>query len=197
MALTRHGDILVIDDGTLRFTYRFGRWQYWNHTHLVDLLRNSARVQRVAPGVVPKVVNSIYRAALDVSFRRTGGLFLILRNRKKIDEVVRRVDQIGHQKREVLHREFDGALTRQKVQDFPRSVLVDLAALDGAIVVSNDGQLMAYGAILAPQVQGGGDVEEASRTKAAKAASTYGLAVKVSADGDISVYVRQKEFFGI
>ena len=32
---------------------------------------------------------------------------------------------------------------------------------------------------------------------AAKAASKYGLAVKVSADGDISVCVRQKEFFGI
>lgn len=26
LALTRNGDVLVFDDGTLRFTYRFGRW---------------------------------------------------------------------------------------------------------------------------------------------------------------------------
>src|SRR5262245_49015203 len=33
IALTRQGDILVFDGGSLRFTHRHGRWQYWNHTH--------------------------------------------------------------------------------------------------------------------------------------------------------------------
>ena len=48
IALSRQGDVLVFDQGTLRFTYRYGRWQYcWNHTHLVKLLRDRARAQRV------------------------------------------------------------------------------------------------------------------------------------------------------
>lgn len=28
IGLSRQGDILVFDEGTLRFTYRYGRWQY-------------------------------------------------------------------------------------------------------------------------------------------------------------------------
>jgi hypothetical protein len=28
VALSRQGDILIFDNGTLRFTYRYGRWQY-------------------------------------------------------------------------------------------------------------------------------------------------------------------------
>ena len=88
ISLTRHGDLLVLDRGSLRFTYRFGKWQYWNHAHLVDLLHNSARVQRVPKTFVPKVVNAIYRAALDVSFRRSGGSFVLLRNRQNLSDVV-------------------------------------------------------------------------------------------------------------
>ncbi len=37
IVLSRQGDILVFDNGSLRFTYRYGRWQYWNHAHLVYL----------------------------------------------------------------------------------------------------------------------------------------------------------------
>src|SRR5207247_1759421 len=68
IALSRHGDLLVFDEGTLRFTYRFGRWQYWNHAHLVLLLRDRARAQRVKPSFLGRLVGEIYRAAVDVSF---------------------------------------------------------------------------------------------------------------------------------
>ena len=47
IALSRQGDLLVFDEGTLRFTYRNGRWQYWNDAHLVTLLRDRARAQHV------------------------------------------------------------------------------------------------------------------------------------------------------
>jgi hypothetical protein len=197
MALTRNGDLLVFDDGTLRFTYRFGRWQYWNHTHLVDLLKNSARVQRVPTGIVPRVVAAIYRAALDVSFRRSGGMFVLLRNRSKISEVVRAADRIDHPKRAPLSRQFDAALPGRRIQNLPRALIIELAALDGAVVLSNQGELLAYGAVLEPVRRGRIDAAEGSRTKAAIGASNYGLAVKISSDGDITVYVRGKEFIRV
>jgi hypothetical protein len=197
IALTRNGDVLVFDGGTLRFTYRFGRWQYWNHTHLVDLLKNSARVQRVPRRIVPRVVAAIYRAALDVSFRRSGGMFVIVRNRNNLSEVVRAPDQIGNTDRAALSKEFDSALPKKRIQQFPRTLIVELAALDGAIVLSNQGEFLAYGAVLEPKRRGRVDAEEGSRTKAAIGASNYGLAIKVSSDGDITVYVKGREFIRI
>jgi hypothetical protein len=197
MALTRNGDVLVFDGGTLRFTYRFGRWQFWNHTHLVDLLRNTARVQRVPSAIIPRVVTAIYRAALDVSFRRSGGMFVVLRNQGRISDVVRSADQIGSPRRAPLSDQFDGALPTLRIQELPRDLILELSALDGAIVLSNQGQILAYGAVLAPKRRGRIDAAEGSRTKAAIGASNYGIAVKISSDGDITVYSRGKEFIRV
>ncbi len=197
MLLTRHGDILIFDAGTLRFTYRMGNWQYWNHAHLVDLLKNAARVQRVPTEMIPLVVNSIYRAALDISFRRSGALFVILRNRQQVDHLVRAADRIGHPFREPINDLFDAALPGRRIQRLPRSVAVELAAIDGAVVVNNHGELIAYGAVLEPNRKGMVAVEEGSRTKAAIGASNYGLAVKVSADGEIAAYIKGTEIIRI
>jgi DNA integrity scanning protein DisA with diadenylate cyclase activity len=69
---------------------------------------------------------------------------------------------------------------------------VELASLDGAVVVSNSGTLLAYGAILVTG-RASGKATEGSRTKAAKAASNLGVTVKVSSDGEISVFKRGVE----
>ena len=115
-ALNRQGDVLFFDKGTLRFTYRYGKWQYWNHSHLVDLLRNSFRVQKVPTNVTPSVANALYRTAMDVSFRRSGGLFVILRNALRADRLVRAFDLIANPSRSSLNAEFDKALGPSTVQ---------------------------------------------------------------------------------
>src|SRR5262249_3012450 len=110
IALSRQGDILVFDEGTLRFTYRYGRWQYWNHAHLVRLLRDRAAAQRIPPRILGRVAGAIYRAALDVSFRRSGGLFVILHNRKSLRKIVRPGDAIGDANRGPADGQFDEVL---------------------------------------------------------------------------------------
>lgn len=195
IALSRQGDILVFDDGTLRFTYRYGRWQYWNHAHLVKLLRDRAKAQRVPPPILGRVVGAIYRAALDVSFRRCGGLFVILHNRRKLREVVRAGDAISDRKRSKTDCEFDEVLRKHKnIQSLPRVVTVELASLDGAMVLENSGRILAYGAVLQPKKAGRLRGTEGSRTKAAIGASNYGMAVKVSSDGEIEVYHKGTQF---
>ncbi|HKZ85591.1 MAG TPA: hypothetical protein VJ793_18290 [Anaerolineae bacterium] len=194
IALSRQGDILIFDEGTLRFTYRYGQWQYWNHTHLVNLLRDRARAQRVPRSILGRVVGAIYRAALDVSFRRTGGLFVILHNRQSLRHVVRVGDAIGDAKRSETDAEFDEVVREHSIQSLPRAVVVELASLDGAIVLDNTGRVLAYGAVLQPKNAGHLRGTEGSRTKAAIGASNYGLALKISADGDITVYYKGEEF---
>ncbi len=197
IALSRQGDILVFDEGTLRFTYRYGRWQYWNHNHLVNLLRDRARAQRVPQKLVGRVVGSIYRAALDVSFRRSGGLFVILHNRNHLHKVVKYGDAIGDNNRSTTDREFDEFLNGHTIQSLPRAVTVELASLDGAVVLDNSGHILAYGAVLAPRKAGKLRGTEGSRTKAAIGASNYGLAIKISSDGDISIYNKGNEFIRV
>jgi hypothetical protein len=194
VALSRQGDILVFDEGTLRFTYRYGRWHYWNHAHLVNLLRDLARAQHVRPKVLGRVVGAIYRAALDVSFRRSGGLFVVLRNHANVGKVVRSGEAIADVGRDKRDMEFDDVIRESPIQSLPRAVAVELAALDGALVFANSGRLLAYGAVLQPKKAGKLRGTEGSRTKAAIGASNYGLAIKVSSDGDITVYSRGKSF---
>jgi len=197
IALSRQGDILIFDQGSLRFTYRYGRWQYWNHAHLVRLLRNRARAQRVRRKVLSRVVRAIYRAALDVSFRRSGGLFVILHNRKKLHSVARVGDAIGDKKRDKEDLAFDSVIGERSIQSLPRAVVVELASLDGAVVLANSGLVLAYGAVLQPKKAGRIRGTEGSRTKAAVGASNYGMAVKISSDGDITVYHNGKAFMKV
>lgn len=194
IVLSRQGDILVFDEGTLRFTYRYGRWQYWNHAHLVNLLRDRARAQRVPPRILGRVIGAIYRAALDVSFRRSGGLFVILHNRNSLRDVARSGDAIGDARRDNPDMDFDEVLRTHTIQSLPRTVVVELASLDGAVVLDNSGSLRCYGAVLHPKRAGRLRGVEGSRTKAAIGASNYGLAAKVSSDGDITVYHRGTAF---
>jgi len=194
LSLTTQGDLLVLHGSNLRFTYRFGQWQYWNHAHLVDLLRNAARVQKVPKNVIPRVVRAIYRAALDISFRRTGGLFVLLRNRKTLRDLVRTGDAMSDRDRHARDSAFDSALPTRSLQSMARSVAAELASLDGAVVLSNKGEILAYGAVLEPKRKGKIAAAEGSRTKAAIGGSNYGLAVKISSDGDITIYVAGREF---
>ena len=197
IALTRQGDILVFDEGSIRFTYRYGHWQYWNYSHVINLLRDRARAQRVPNNIVGRVVGAIYRAALDVSFRRCGGLFVILHNRNKLYDLVRYGDAIGDDARDEVDAEFDAVVEGHRIQTFPRPVTVELASLDGGIVLENSGKILSYGAILQPKKTGRLSGSEGSRTKAAIGASKYGLAVKISADGGIVVYHNGDEFISI
>lgn len=197
VCLSRQGDILIFDEGTLRFTYRYGRWQYWNHSHLLALLKSQGRTQRVTPATRGRVRSAVYRAGLDLSFRRTGGMFVILRSRRSLADLVSPADEIGHVSRTGANAEFDALLTGKSIQTIPRSVIVELASIDGAVVVDSMGELLAFGAVLQPKRRGKHSGTEGSRTKAAIGASNYGLAVKISADGAITVYDKAKKFFEI
>jgi len=194
MALTRQGDILLFDEGRLRFTYRYGRWQYWNHDHLIALLRSLMRGQRTPPSSLGALAGAVYRSALDVSFRRTGGLFVVLANQSQgLKGLVGPGDAIQDHPEGGTDWQFDRALPTSSIKTIPRSVLAELASLDGGTVVDKAGRLLSYGAILKTKKLAGSRGTEGSRTKAAIAASHYGVAVKISADGDITIYDRGKK----
>ncbi|MGS1127387.1 hypothetical protein ACVCL3_10345 [Rhodanobacter sp. UC4437_H4] len=199
IALSRQGDILIFEEGTLRFSYRFGRWQFWNHRFLLELLRDQARAQGVNQSQLGRVIGPIYRAALDISFRRSGGLFVILKNRNNVRKLVRSGDGIGDDRRLAADADFDNIFDGKTIKTLHRAIAVELASLDGAIVIDNAGRIRAYGAVLKSGGKGikKGRRVEGSRTQAAIAASHFGLAIKISSDGDITVFAGGGEFISV
>lgn len=196
--LTRHGDILIFEDGSMRLSYRLGKWQYWNHRHLTDLIKILARAQKVNKKQLQKIINFLYRTSLDISFRRTGGLLVLLRNRSDILEIVREKDLIGAPNRQEAQTAFDLSLGPPEIQRISRQVLVELSSLDGAVILNNNGEMLAYGAVLkvkkyVAEVQ----KQEGSRSKAAIGASFFGISIKISSDSDISIFYKGKEFIKI
>lgn len=79
---------------------------------------------------------------------------------------------------------FHRLLPDSNIQNLESEFLVSLASIDGATIVSPSGQLLAYGAVV-PNKPGG---SEGARTSAAKALSEFGLVLKISADGPITIY---------
>ena len=95
----------------------------------------------------------------------------------------------------VLQAEILHLLEGRTATDLDPSVLSTLASLDGAIVADRDGLLLAAGAILrhppSQELEQGGFIEGA-RTTAAMAASKFGPVLKVSEDGEITFYHRER-----
>jgi hypothetical protein len=197
LSLTRQGDILYFEHGSLKFTRRFGRWQYWNHAYNIEILKTMARAQKVKPNILGKVTSYLYKYALDISFRHSGGLFVILRNKNEIHSIVRDGDSLKDVKRSEVKKQFDRFLDGKSILGIDRNVILELASIDGALVFSNHGGLLAYGAILSPKRRQNINSAEGSRSKAAIGASHFGVAIKISSDGDITIYEAGQKFIQI
>jgi hypothetical protein len=193
-ALTRQGDILFFQNGSLKFSRRFGQWQYWNHAYIIDLLKNKARTQHVQTVILGKVVSKLYRYSLDISFRRSGGLFVLMSNQRNIKKIIREGDGLHDRKRADVHKQFEEFLLQSSILGINRNVMIDLSAIDGAIVLSNHGWLLAYGAVLLTKKSKQVNKEQGSRSKAAVSASDYGISIKISSDGAISFYEAGNKF---
>jgi DNA integrity scanning protein DisA with diadenylate cyclase activity len=190
VCLTRQGDICIFVKQSLVFTYRQGKWQYWNHEYLISMLNELAKTRRVSKNVIKDVVRAVYQSAIDISFKRTGALFVILNNRKNLPDIVRKGDAIGDHGRHKGDKGFDVYIEGKKIQKLPKAILAELASLDGAVVINNHGEIKAYNSVLKTKKVRRLDVEQGSRGKAAVVSSYLGWAVKISSDGGIKVYVR-------
>jgi len=131
---------------------------------------------------------------------REGALFVVLRDPESLVSLVAPGDRLDvpmppgtadtPSRRDLLH-----LLERRLATELDPNVLAALASLDGATVVDRAGRLLAGGAILRHPVideaqQRG--VVEGARTTAALAASRFGPVLKVSEDGVITFFDRER-----
>ncbi len=191
---TSRGDLLFLKRGGLRAARRKGQWRIYDPPTL--------------KGVVGDLLGNYWVGAnafeflLDLSFKRHGAL-IVYDPQHAIIEHVRNPGSI-------IASETDGADHLRKslkaalagVQMGERNgltkkkrLMMEVASLDGALVFDKT-QILAIGAMIALHPQAGD--QHGARTTAALSALAFGAhPIKVSADGDIDVYFRDDDRFGM
>lgn len=186
IVLVRSGDMLVVHNGRLLFSLRAGKWRIWSHAAILGRME-SAWNGRGHPGEIRRLLRYLYHVALDLSFRRSGGLLIIMARRERLAVLLSsRTDQVGARGRGAAEKALDRMLESNRLQNIDRRIVTDLASLDGALVVDRSGRTLAYGAM----TRTAGGARQGARARAAIASSREGLAIKVSSDGNISLFAR-------
>lgn len=186
IALTRNGDVLIVYQQELLLSQRSGEWRIWRHNDIISIIQNSWRPQG-SRGDLDRIIEKLYMVALDLSFRGSGGLLVVVESQERVLKLVNsKSDQIGADSRSEAEKALDESVSSKSVLEIDRRVLGDLACLDGAVVVDRNGRIFAYGAMVRSKK---GIDEQGSRTRAAIGASEFGLAIKISMDGEIAFYL--------
>jgi hypothetical protein len=177
MIASQQGDLFVLQGREVVFYKAQGRWRYVNYGALHRRLEDTdARA----------IVSPLLRAAIDLSFERKGALFVVMRDPS---EITRMVADHGQPRRAsaILRDTLAGIDLGDRGR---RQMVLAAAATDGAVVLGPDGRVLDVACMIA------GDEREhdsdgtlvGARSLAARRASRFGVAVKVSSDGPITVY---------
>jgi hypothetical protein len=179
----------------LKLEYSNGEWRY------VDLPR-IFRVLSQEETSLNGVNRRLWEVALTLSDRRKGGLILIAKDAASlIEHSVCNEDELNlpgetrldtqnasTQKlslKEFLLEQFRGSIN---IEQLSMNLLMRLASVDGALIISQAGDLLGFGIILKLSSSETFIAQEGARTNAAILGSRFGVAIKISADGPISIF---------
>lgn len=196
LVLSPTHEIKVFAGGVQKFSFRHGAW------HLLDIEAKYARWLAAVGDAA--LAERLFQTALNLGDAREGALFVVLRDPDRaVPQLVAPSDRLlSAADRPIVadgppsaRRELLYLLANRNVTSLDPTVLFAVARMDGATVVDTSGQLLAAGAILLhppePAVHSAW-VAEGARTTAAQAASRFGPVLKVSEDGVITMYDRDK-----
>ena len=192
MILTPNGEMKIIANGVQIFRFWDGRWRLTDAERKYELW--SEAVQN------PELAECLFVAALNLAEERRGGLLVVLDDPRSATKLVSTTDLVKHLPdrgqdpvagtKDQLHY----LLHQKRVLDIPVPVLETIARIDGGIVMDQDSNLLAFGAILRHQDLADLHPEniEGGRTTAAIAAARFGNVLEISEDGLISFFQKGK-----
>jgi DNA integrity scanning protein DisA with diadenylate cyclase activity len=181
LSLNRLGEILIFRQEEILFARRSGRWHFLTHAPVIAQMNVPRDIQ---------LRTAIYETCLDASFARTGACIGVV-SRENAGEwrdlVVQEADHLAKNS-SAKARALNAVIRGKAFEKLDRRTRQELAAIDGAIVLSHTGGIHAVGAIL--KIEGGST--GGGRLAAAKALGRLGLGVKVSQDGGITGFRGRK-----
>ncbi len=174
IVLNKLGEMLFFRDRTLVFARRSGRWHFLTHQPLVTQMGGpDNRALRRA----------VYASCLDASFARSGACIGLVTsgNLTRWRNIATKKDDHLSLRQSLKSQTLARLVGRRRWQYLDRRLRQSLLAMDGAVLLDYNGNLLAVGAIL--KIPGGST--GGGRKAAARALSKLGVGIKVSQDGGI------------
>ena len=184
IAATQNGDIWVRLGNGMAFLRRRSRWQYFELGRVVRWLEPHFRAD---------IVHALLRLAMDASFDLRGALFGVLTDPATIHELV--PDRASSNRSNRGLRELVAGLN--VADPAHQSVIRSAAMIDGAVSLDRHGVVLDPACIAIEPTQLRREElgvtkwpsNPGARTTAARNISVHGIAIKVSEDGPISVFI--------
>ena len=193
--LTNNGDILIINDRKLCYTKHNGNWLCSMADKVIDQIEREARLESRQQAEV------IYQAIVDVSYSRGGACIGIIDSNEPPQELIDMISAGLLSKNQPEGKLLalktmisKGAGQQKSFFELERALRRELLELDGAMVLSKNGQIHVIGTII--KLDGSGS-DGGGRTAAAKQLSEHGLAVKVSQDGYVQLFKHREPILEI
>ncbi|WNG60632.1 hypothetical protein F0U59_42440 [Archangium gephyra] len=188
MIISDSGDVFVVLYGGSVFRYSQGAWTYLHYP----------TIHRLIESVMGEVLTrDLLRLILDLCFKHTGSLLVVVENPSS--EVLDCLaPDFSHPRRP--NRGLRDALRGQSICVWGvRQLVASAAAVDGAVILDKTGQVLDVACMIGPAserlVHEDDAVPPGSRSQAAKRASMFGLAFKISSDGQMTCYRNGNVFF--
>jgi hypothetical protein len=182
--LTRHGEVLVSMGGRICFSWDAASWRLYPAKRLADELdiQLASICTGKGKGLAKHLARHITTIALTLRDDRLGALFVVLSSEEMIQRLIRNRQEDASPVETLYSRLFVG----RPLCKLSQQLVCNAAALDGAIVIDGNGIVRGIGCIFeTAQVQ---TAAEGARTRAALFASKDGVALKISQDGEISLF---------
>ena len=221
--LLNNGDIILSKNKAIRLIKRNLKWLNLSY----EAFANAAYAKINMEKIPEKIFKEVYASTLDVSFSHTGGIISVVysKNAERIfksndnsDSIINICDNLkdrlllgeiekemtnskkgkGVSKQEIfkrlLKRRVILALIEEKTFDqIDRKLRTELISMDGACILDENRNVCAFGAIIQNESgsSGGG------RSAAARKLSQFGMAVKISTDGYIELFIDGEAVYAI
>ncbi|MBI4749690.1 MAG: hypothetical protein HY774_14475 [Acidobacteria bacterium] len=184
MTVSPAGDLWLFANESL-FVKSQGTWFYLSFHHAHTFLTK----QQIGESIVTQIL----RVAIDLSFERKGALLCILDEDSEIGKMVS-----DHETETRANGELRDSLKNLSIHEWSsRQLITAAASVDGATILSKTGKLLDVGCLVSQPtteklkaVTGNTESKPFSgaRSRAAWNASIFGIAVKISEDGPITIY---------
>lgn len=127
-------------------------------------------------------IEVIYKLVLVIkkmSIHNRGALIVLCNENSAIDDILAPYKKLNFKR-------LFGDIEKVEILDLSNEKLMNLLCVDGATIINSQMELIDFGRILKNEVRDGN--EYGARTNAAISASYYGLAIKISEDGDVTLF---------
>lgn len=186
--LTRQGEVLVAMGARICFSWDGGSWRVYPAMRLADQLCAElgsvcANKSKASPKHLARHLTTI---ALTLREDRLGALLVVLAS----EDTTARLTRSGQANISPVEALYSRLFVGHPLCNLSPQLVCNAAALDGAVVIDRNGIVRGIGCIF--ETKRVRTAAEGARTRAALFASKGGVALKISQDGEMSIFSDSK-----